>query len=166
MPCVPLLLILKENEKCRILLDRSIQQSKFVVNSLTHSSSSFLEWNIRPRNNKRHSSRSNAFCSTPVQFVHPRSFRSASMVLLQVIFGLPRFLLPSGVQVSATLQLLSFSLLKNVTDPPPSSDFQSFRDGILSSSFIELTIRDGVRPKYAKDSSKAFSMENIQALHV
>ena len=82
-----------------------------LTHSLTHSSSSLLGWSIRPRNNNCHSSRSLATCSTTFQLVHPSSFRSLSIVFLHVVFGLPRFLLPSGAQVSATLQLLSFSLL-------------------------------------------------------
>ena len=82
-------------------------------NSLTHSSSSLLEWNIRPaRNNNFHPSRSLATCSTAAfQLVHPRSLLSLSMVLLHVVFGLPRPLLLSGVQLSVTLQLLSVCFL-------------------------------------------------------
>ena len=83
---------------------------RFLTPRVIRSSSSLFGWSIRPRNNNFHPSRSLATCSTTFQLVHPSSFRSLSMVLLHVVFGLPCLLLPSGVQVRATLQLLSFSL--------------------------------------------------------
>ena len=51
-----------------------------------------------------------AIC-TSLQFFHPAFSLSLSAVFLHVVFGLPRFRRPSGVQVNAVLQSLFGSFL-------------------------------------------------------
>lgn len=107
-----------------------------------------------------------SFCSTSFQPIQPTSFCLALTFLLDVIFGYSCLLLSLGIQVWVTRQLLSFSLLtiKNWLTHLYCSTFIVF--GSLSSSFIKVTIGDGVWQKYAENYSWAFSEENIQVLDV
>ena len=66
-------------------------------------------WDIRPR-------RSFSIWTCPVQHVVPRprlhpSPSTLITVLRQVVFGLPRFLLPGGVHLRATFGIRSWSIL-------------------------------------------------------
>jgi len=114
----------------------------------SHLSSSLgCEWSIRLHSNNFHP-------STSFQLV------------LHVIFGLPRLLLPLGGPGESNSAVVVFLSPRDVTDPSQSPELHSLRDGTVSSSFIEFTVGDGAWPKYAKDSPQTFSVESIQALNV
>ena len=66
---------------------------------------------------------------------------SASAVLLQVDFRQPLFLLPSGVQLRSSLEMLVDSLrTEHMTDPCPSSPCKNKTNALLLCEFEELIV--------------------------
>ena len=92
--------------------NKLIESHDTTETTLTHSSSSRPGGRLRPSSICRHPDLSPAIRSAFVHDVIPIFTLSLSIDLLQVSLGLPPFLLPSGVQLRATLTLELASLLK------------------------------------------------------
>ena len=99
---------------------------------------------IRLQSNNFHPSLSFATCSTSFQLVKPRTFRSVSTILL-VIFGLPRPLLLSGIQVS-----MSADVAPNISASYRRTDvWQLLRILSLVCYLYNFDLQTGLRVAYA-----------------
>ena len=74
--------------------------------------------------------------------VNPAAFSSSSIVRRHVVFGLPLFLFPSGVQVSAVVHPV------DMIKPYTPSLFQDEADVLLFYWLVESGVGDGLGPTH------------------
>ena len=101
-------------------------------------------------------------CASPHD--KPISFSSCSTVFLQVVLGLPLFLLPAGVHLRATLGILS----GDIDMPHPSEPaflyflLHTCTPGLL----IQVVVRNFVGPEDVADPSQAAVVKGIDFVYV
>ena len=83
-----------------------------------------------------------------VPHVNPAAFSSSSIFRRHVVFGLPLFLFPSGVQVSAVFCWQVVANHVDMTKPgtSTSSFFQDEADVLLFFCLVESRVGDGLGP--------------------
>lgn len=105
-------------------------------------------------------------CLTPFQLVQPRSLSSISTILLQVIFGLPCYLLSSENPGDGSSAVMVFLCSQDMTNPSPPLDCYSFWEGALFSFFLEVMVRDAVWSKYVEDCPYSMPADIILCISV